>query len=226
MKYQQIFSTVCVGKLICRCNNVLHVLLWLFLALLLVICTYESACRSSAFEGLSPLLTSSPFAQRSSGCVFSIQRKTWNVKTRPLCLELEAKHYPWSLCVDIHIKGKEKVAQALIAYALTYRMVGTTQIKGLKKLDAYALHAALWLDGSFCMKSWEMQQTSYLLQSFTKCLGMWNVITAGCFLGAIKLKWLTQGHSIPVPPNHWFAFITDKTLNAAYWDTSILMMPL
>lgn len=147
-------------------------------------------------------------------CVFSIQRKTWNVKTRPLCLELEAKHYPWCLCVDIHIKGKEKVAQALIAYALTYRMVGTTQIKGEKNVDAYALHAALWLDGSFCMKSWEMQQTSYLLQSFTKCFGMWNVITAGFFLGAIKLKWLTHGHSIPVPPKHWFAFITDKTLNA------------
>lgn len=53
---------------------------------------------------------------------------------------------------------------------------------------------------------------------------MWNVITAGFFLSAITLKWLTQGHSIPVPPKHWFAFITDKTLNAAYWDTSILMM--
>lgn len=44
---------------------------------------------------------------------------------------------------------------------------------------------------------------------------MRNVITAGCFPEANTFKWMTQGHSIPVPPEHWFAFITDKKFKAA-----------
>lgn len=113
--------------------------------------------------------------------------------------------------MDKHIKSKEKVAPALIAYALTYRKVGTTQE------DSKKLVLMLYVLRFDRMHDCKHHVYFNFLPNVVAC-EMLLQLDVSC---AITLKWLTQGHGIPVPPKHWFALTTDKTLNTAYWDTSI-----